>query len=214
MKISLGEKISALLTIASFGVATIIYPLLPEKVASHWNAAGDVNGYMSRFWGAYLLPVILTVMLVLFFIIPRIDPKKENIAAFRTYFDRFIILMMVFMAYIYGLTIAWNLGYQFELIRLFSPAIALLFYYAGVLTEHAEMNWFIGIRTPWTLSSPTVWTKTNQLGGKLFKASGIFALGGLLFPSLAIWLILVPAMATAVWSILYSYIEYQKEKKV
>ncbi len=56
--------------------------------------------------------------------------------------------------------------------------IGLLFYYIGVLMENAERNWFIGIRTPWTLSSDRVWRQTNRLGGRLFRAAGIAAMLG------------------------------------
>jgi uncharacterized membrane protein len=83
----------------------------------------------------------------------------------------------------------------------------------GILTENAERNWFIGIRTPWTLSSERVWKRTNRLGGKLFRIAGITAAFGAFFPEFAIYFILVPVIAVAGFSIIYSYMEYQKEIK-
>ena len=93
------------------------------------------------------------------------------------------------------------------------PAFGILFYYCGVLVEKAEKNWFIGIRTPWTLSSDSVWKKTHVLGGKLFKASGLVALLGIFFKDWAFFLAIVPAIFLSIYTILYSYFEYQKEKK-
>ncbi len=91
-----------------------------------------------------------------------------------------------------------------------APAIGVLIYYAGVMTENARPNWFIGVRTPWTLSSEKVWNKTNLLAGKLFKAAGVLAMLGAVYPQYAIILILVPAILAAIYPFVYSYFEYQR----
>jgi uncharacterized membrane protein len=71
----------------SFAIGIYYYPQMPEKLASHWNAQGQVNGYMSKFWGLFLMPIISMGMLLLFILIPRIDPLKSNIQEFRKYYD-------------------------------------------------------------------------------------------------------------------------------
>jgi uncharacterized membrane protein len=93
------------------------------------------------------------------------------------------------------------------------PAFSVLFYYAGVLTENAKQNWFIGIRTPWTLSSEAVWNKTHKLGGKLFKLAALIGLLGLLVPDYAIWMVIIPVLLVAAYTMVYSYVEFQKEAK-
>jgi len=197
----------------SFIVAIYFYPQMPEKMASHWNSEGQVNGYMSKFWGLFLMPLISVGLLLLFMIIPKIDPLRSNIQQFRKYFDGFIILVMAFLFYIYLLTIFWNLGYRFRIIVLLSPAFAVLFYYSGILIENARRNWFIGIRTPWTLSSEKVWDKTHKIGGKLFKIAGIIALAAIFFQSYAIFFIVFPIFIIAIYTVVYSYFEYQKATK-
>ncbi|MCX9024482.1 MAG: SdpI family protein [Candidatus Methanoperedens sp.] len=197
--------------ILSFAVSIYYYPQMPEKVASHWNAEGQVNGYMSKFWGLFLMPVISVGLLLLFILIPRIDPLKSNIQEFRKYYDGFVVLIMVFLFYLHLLTIFWNLGYTFNIITFLSPAFALLFYYSGILIENAKRNWFIGIRTPWTLSSDKVWDKTHKIGGKLFKLAGILALFAIFFESYAILVIVVPVIMVSIYTVVYSYLEYQKE---
>jgi uncharacterized membrane protein len=87
-----------------------------------------------------------------------------------------------------------------------------LFYYLGILVENAKQNWFIGIRTPWTLSSEKVWNKTHKIGGKLFKVAGLIAFAGILFQDYAIYFVLVPVILIAVYLVIYSYFEYQKSK--
>jgi len=201
------------IVLASFLVGIYIYPSLPERIVSHWNAAGQPDGYMDRFWGAYLMPFISAGLFLLFLAIPRIDPKRANIEKFRPYFDRFIILLFGFLLYIYLLTLLWNLGWRFDFVQLLVPPLAAIFYYSGVLIENAKQNWFIGIRTPWTLSSENVWDSTHKLGGKLFKISGIIALLGVVLKEYAFLFILLPVLSAGFYSIVYSYLEYQKETR-
>ena len=211
MKIRKSEIIVLCIVFLSFCISVYIYPQLPARVASHWDAQGQVNGYMPKFWGTFLMPVIALVLWVIFLVIPHIDPKKENIEKFRKYFNRFIVALFLFLLYLHGLTLYWNTGHSFHIIVYLTPAFAILFYIIGVLVSHAEMNWTIGIRTPWTLSSETVWKKTHLLTGKLFRASGVITLAGVLFPDFAIWFLLTSVLASAVASTVYSYFAYRKE---
>ncbi|MEJ2568691.1 MAG: DUF1648 domain-containing protein, partial [candidate division WOR-3 bacterium] len=75
----------------SFAITLYFYPQIPDKMATHWNAKGEVNGYMQKFWGTFLIPLILTGMVLLFVLIPIIDPLKENIKKFRKYYNWFIV---------------------------------------------------------------------------------------------------------------------------
>jgi len=207
------EWIAFFIVLLSFAAALYLfyfYPGLPARFASHWNAAGQVNGYVSKFWGLFLEPLISLVLLITFLIIPKVDPLKENIAKFRNYFDTFVLLIMIFLFYLYALTIFWNIGHRFNMIVTLVPAFAVLFLYAGILVENAKQNWFIGIRTPWTLSNEAVWNKTHKLGGQLFKASGLAALFGIVFQNYAILFVILPVILTAIYAVIYSYVEYQK----
>ena len=186
---------------------------MPEKIASHWNAQGQVDGYMSKFWGLFLMPLLSMILFLLFIAIPKIDPLKHNIEKFRKYYDGFVVLIIVYLFYVYLLTIFWNIGIRFSMVQPLAPAMGILFYYIGILTENAKRNWFIGIRTPWTLSSEKVWEKTHKIGGKLFKTAGAFAFIGVFFQSYALFFILVPIILVAAYTIIYSYFEYQKETR-
>lgn len=200
-----------LIILLSFIVGFYFYPRMSDRIASHWNIKGEVDGYMPKFWGLFLMPIISVFLFLLFLLIPRIDPLKANIEKFRRYFDIFIILIILFLFYLYLLTIFWNVGKRFEMIQFLSPALGMLFYYCGVLIENAKRNWFIGIRTPWTLSNEKVWERTHIIGGKLFKITGIVALLGVLFPGYAMFLVLFPIILVTIYTIVYSYLEYQKE---
>ncbi len=184
MKISKYEIAIILIIVVSFAVGAYFYPQMPERIASHWNEQGQVDGYMSKFWGLFLMPFISIGMALLLVFIPRIDPLKANIEKFRKYFDGFIVLIVLFLFYLYLLTIFWNLGARFDMGQVLAPALGVLFYYCGVLVGKTKRNWFVGIRTPWTLSSDTVWDKTHKLGAKLFKVAGIIALCGVIIPKI------------------------------
>jgi uncharacterized membrane protein len=204
------EVIILLLILTSFVLGIYFYPKMPDKMASHWNERGEVDGYMTKFWGLFLMPFVSIGLLLLFIIIPKIDPLKANIEKFRGYYDRFMVLLIIFFTYIHLLTIAWNLGLRFNLLQFLTPAFAFLFYYCGILVENTKRNWFVGIRTPWTLSNEKVWNKTHKIGGKLFKIAGIIALLGIFFVDYAIFFIIIPVLGVAIYSIIYSYKEYQK----
>ncbi|MBW2964972.1 DUF1648 domain-containing protein [Candidatus Woesearchaeota archaeon] len=197
----------------AFAASIFFYSRLPATMASHWDMQGNVNGYMSRFWGAFLMPIILIGMALLFAAIPLIDPLKANIKKFRHYFDGFIVMIFLFMLMMHGVVIAANLGAQISFNSIMPIAIGILFFYVGIMLEHAKRNWFIGIRTPWTLSSDVVWDRTHSLGAKLFKASGIIAVIGIFFHSAALWFVLAPAIATAVVTMVYSYVVFRRLKK-
>jgi uncharacterized membrane protein len=208
----LPKILAILLIIASFLVGWYFYNDLPARVASHWNAAGEANGYSSRFSGAFLMPIISLVLFLILSVVPHFDPKKENIQKFRKYYDWFLFIFVLFFFYLFCLTLFCNLVRPINLTRWFLPGLGVLFFYAGILISKAEPNWTIGIRTPWTLSSPTVWQKTHVLGGKLFQISGIITLLSVFFPGFGFWLMFGAIMLTAFSSVIYSYFVFRKEK--
>ncbi|MBO8179896.1 MAG: SdpI family protein [Archaeoglobus sp.] len=197
----------------SFILGVCLYPRMPEEMASHWNAQGQVNGYLPKFWGLFLVPLISVGLFLLFMSIPKIDPLKHNIEEFRKYYDGFVVLIILFLFYVHVLTILWNIGARFSIVQMLAPAFGFLYYYCGILIENAKRNWFIGIRTPWTLSSERVWEKTHKIGGKLFKAAGFIAFIGTFFQNYALFFILAPIILVAIYTIVYSYAEYRKEPR-
>jgi uncharacterized membrane protein len=221
-KTKLGATMSARATIVlsilmiafSLVFSLIVFDSLPEQMASHWNAANQVDGYLSRFWGAFLMPIMATGLAALLMAIPLIDPLKANIAQFREYFYAFIMIMVAFLTYMHVVTVLWNLGYnQFNMGTAVLPAIGLIFVFAGMMMRKAKRNYFIGIRTPWTLSSDWVWEQTHRVGSVLFILLGLLSLLGAFFPDIAIWFVLVPVLGGTLFLVVYSYVLYQKETR-
>jgi uncharacterized membrane protein len=191
-------------------VSVVAAPELPGTLVSNWNAAGEPNGTMSKTAALTLTPVISAALLVVFALIPRIDPLRANYEEFREYYDWFLVVMTAYLFVVHAGIVAFNLGYEFDFTVLILAAVAGLFYYIGVVLDHAERNWFVGIRTPWTLSSEEVWNRTHALGAKLFKLTAVSTFAGLLAGEYAIYFLLVPALLTAGVTIVYSYVLYAR----
>jgi len=188
------------------------YPQLPDQFATHWGMNGEANGYSGRLEGIIMLPIISVFIVALFLVLPRFDPLKKNYSSFRKYYNGTILVMAGFFAYIQVLMILWNLSYRFNFLQMMAIAFGALFFYLGILLEHAKQNWFVGIRTPWTMSSEKVWDKTHKLGGKLFKAAGIISfLGAFVFKEILLLSVAI-VIASSIAIVIYSYLEFKKLK--
>jgi uncharacterized membrane protein len=125
-----------------------------------------------------------------------------------------IAAFALFFYYIYIVTLLPSVGYPIDIGKALIPALAALFYLIGTILPLTHPNWFIGIRTPWTISSETVWHKTNRLGGILFRVSAVIALIGLFFPDvIGLWFLIVPVIASAIAAVVYSYVAWEGERK-
>jgi uncharacterized membrane protein len=196
----------------TFVISIALYPGLPDLIPTHWNAAGEVNGYMQKFWGVFLVPFLMLGFTALLTFIPRIDPKRANYAKFQDYYDGFILVFALFLLAVQMMILLWALGMPISPNILFPVLVGVLFFYIGILLDHTEPNWFVGIRTPWTLSSETVWRKTHKRGALAFKIAGVFMVSGILIPDYVIYLVLALGIGVAAYTVVYSYQEYQKEQ--
>jgi len=203
------EILAFVIFLLSVAIAIYFLPKVPVKVASHWNASGEVDDYMSKFWGLFLSPMILFICFVLFLIFPRIDPLKANVEKFRKYFDGFIILLFLFILFLQLFIILWSLGVKMKPYIVFPVGLGILFFYVGILLEKAKRNWFIGIRTPWTMSNENVWDRTHKVGGILFKIIGGIAVLGAFFGKYAFLFVIIPVIFLPIFLIVFSYLNYK-----
>jgi uncharacterized membrane protein len=190
----------------------VVYPMMPDVVPSHWNAAGDLNGTLPKFWGLILIPVLMCFFCGLLVVLPRVDPLRENYKNFQASYDGFILVFAAFFFFVQLEIILWGLGTRISPNLTMPVMIGILFISIGFLLEHAEPNWFVGIRTPWTMSSVSVWKKTHLMGAKLFKLAGVASMAGVLAGPYAYLFILVPVIAVAIATVVYSYVEFRKER--
>lgn len=203
---------SILVLLLAFGITIAVFPRLPEIIAIHWNAAGQADGYAPALWAAFTVPVVMVLTAALLHFIPGLDPLRQNVEKFRTWYDGFILFMLVFLLAVHSHVLLWNLGYEFSPNLTLPAGFGLLLIFVGFLLGKAERNWFIGIRTPWTLSSDAVWRRTHRLGQKLFIVAGLIAITGVLAPEYAVIILLLPVLLVTAILFTYSYLEYRKEE--
>jgi uncharacterized membrane protein len=199
-----------LLIVLAIILGIVTYPLLPQMMISHWNAQGVPNGTMHKALGVFIFPIILIVFYVLFYGIPRLSPKKESFEQFKNHFNAFFVVLSLFIFYVFIVSLAWNLGVRFSFIHAFLPALAVLWFSIARLLGKTKQNWFVGIRTPWTLSNEVVWDKTHQLGKKLFRGLGGITLLGIVFPRYFFIGFFVSLCIVVATLFVYSYRQYKK----
>lgn len=202
----------AVIILAAVVMNVLAYPKLPERMASHWGPGGQVDGWMPKSVCVWIMPGISLLLTALFFVILLIDPLRKNIEKFFSYYAGFVIIMNLFLLAVHGWMLLWNLGIQVPANVFIPVGMACLIFYLGIVTSHVKPNWFIGIRTPWTLSNEIVWQKTHKLGGVLFRMAAIIILIGALFPRYAILFVLIPILSVAAITIIYSLVVFKKLK--
>jgi len=202
-----------LLIVAIAVVASaVVYSQLPDRMPTHWGAHGQVNGWSARAWGAFVIPVVLLGLAGLMRVLPRIDPRGANYAKFAGTFEGVFISIMLFMLAMHFVILASALGYPVAIERWVPVGIGALFIVIGNLLPRARPNWFLGIRTPWTLSSDRVWEKTHRLAGYVFVIVGVLmAVIGVIGSDLVMpWLGGLIGFA-ALGLVVYSYVEWRRE---
>lgn len=205
--------VGSLIVLLNFVLTLIVYPRLPETIANHWNAQGVVDGFIDKGFGVYTLPIIMLVVFILLISVPKLDPLKKNIEKFLKYYNMFVIVFLLFFTSLNIQILLWNLGTKISPLLLFPIGFSVLCYFIGLMTEHAEQNLFIGIRTPWTLASKSVWNKTHKLAGKLYKSAAVLSFVGVFFQTYAIFFVLIPIISVSAVLVVYSYLEFRKEQK-
>ncbi|MFH1240479.1 MAG: SdpI family protein [Candidatus Diapherotrites archaeon] len=204
------EKMAIILVALMFLGAFIVYPMLPEKVPIHWNIKGEANGYGDPLVGAFMFPLIGIFMILLFWFIPKIAVFKENLKKFENEYYLFELFMILFFIVMFKLTLLPNFGFEFNMSWAIMPLIAILFIFIGIIMPKFKRNFFMGIRTPWTIANDVVWEKTHKLGGKLFIALGVISLIGLILPDLFLYIFVAPVLLVVAILFVYSYLEFKK----
>src|SRR6266571_4132 len=194
-------------------VSVWAYPRLPVMVATHWNLQGTPDGYSSRFWAVALMPLGILGLTGLFSVLPKVDPKRENYARFLDSYWLIANAVLVFTGVAHALILVNGLGYTVQVDRLVPLGLGLLFAFLGNYLTRVEPNWFVGIRTPWTLSSDTVWRKVHRTAGWLFVIAGFVIAAGAFAPRRAfVSLFIATLVAAAGIPVVQSYVLWKREQ--
>lgn len=208
------EWFPLLLILLSLALSAYFYQHFPARVPTHWNFRGEVNGYSSRAVAAFLSPAFLAGLYLLFWFLPYLDPRREQYAVFAGAYHGFKELLLAFLFVVFALAGLAGLGYSVDMNFWVPLLIGVLFGVMGWLLAQIKTNWFIGIRTPWTLSSPAVWEKTHRAAGPVFTLAGALMAAVAFLPAGAKAAVLIISLAVLILALpVYSYILYAQENK-
>lgn len=204
-----------LILLSSVVISFLCYPLLPDKVVSHWNFYGQADGWSSREFHSLLFPLLLFGIYFIFSILPKFDPQRVRYAEFsKIYLMMRNAILFVLLIIFFAATL-FNIGYPINIGATVAGVIGLLMIILGNYFGKLKRNYFVGIKTPWTLSSENVWNKTHRLGGRLFVIWGVLLiLAPWLIPSLAFIITFGGALILVFGVMFYSYRLYKKEQKI
>ncbi|OGD09143.1 hypothetical protein A2397_01605 [Candidatus Amesbacteria bacterium RIFOXYB1_FULL_44_23] len=215
IKVSLKTEIASLLTLAvGWTTAWYFYIKFEPQVATHWNFVGEVDGYSSSEVGAFLIPIIMVLMYVMFLVLPAADPKKNHYAAFAKPYVIFKTTILGLLLLIHLAMGAYNVGYPIEIGKTVPMVIGIAVVIMSGWMGKLKQNWFMGIRTPWTLSSERVWDKTHRMGRWAFLVFGVLVLTAPFLPEkLGMVSFAFGVLLVTVGSMVYSYLVYRQEEK-
>ena len=201
------------IVVASLAFSAAIFDRLPERMAIHWGPDGQPDGFGPRAFGAFGLPAMMLLLWGIMAVVPRLDPRRANIEQFRDSYDLLVAAVVAVLAIIHVAVIGTALGWPVSVGRVAPLAIGLLFVIIGIMLPRFRSNFFVGIRTPWTLSSEMVWVKTHRVGGYMLVGLGVVLLGAALLNS-ATWLyVIIGGGFLLVATVLgYSYWAWKQEQ--
>ena len=203
-------NIISIIGIALLGVYVAwMYPGLPDPMPTHWNAAGQVDDYTAKAIGAPLIAGIPVFTFVIFKLIPVISPRGFRTESFTDTLNILMTATVVFGCVIGVGVIRAALDASVDISSFVFVAVGLLLMIMGNFLGKVRKNFFLGIRTPWTLASDEVWAKTHRLGGWCFVVAGVvMAIGAVAIPGVEWTIYIVVAMALV--PVIYSYFAYRR----
>jgi uncharacterized membrane protein len=201
------------MVVVALALGAILYPRLPESMPSHWNLAGEVNGHTPRLVGVLFSPLMMLVLFAVLELLPRTSPRGFEVSASTRAYAAIEISVITLLFAIHCLILAASIGKHVEMQIVIPLMVGALFVVIGNYLGKFSRNFFVGVRTPWTLASDEVWFRTHRLAGPLFIAGGIAIMITLPFahrPSVMTGLLIGIVTVVAVIPIVYSYVIYRK----
>lgn len=205
--------LSPVVVAAMAGFALATWSRLPDRIPIHFDAGGAADGWAGRWPGAFSFAGIALAAWLLLLALRKIDPRREHYQRFDDTYWTVLNVVTLLLAAMEAVSLGLALGWPIDSHRLVFLVLGLAFLLLGNVLPRLESNWWMGIRTPWTLESERVWRDTHRLGGRTFVVGGlVLILAGLFLPgSVRGWVDWI-AIALAVGiPLVYSYVDWRRE---
>jgi uncharacterized membrane protein len=198
------------LLIAAAAIATVAcYPALPESVPVHWNIEGRPDGYGPRAMLWLLGPGLMAAMLVIGLCLPWLSPKRFEVESFKATYSYFIVVIVCTLGFFQAAVLHAILTGAPEMYRTIYVGVFLLLILLGNPMGKVKRNFYIGVKTPWTLASARVWYATHRLCARLMVASGLLGLIAV-FVGAGSWIMIALAGGWCLIVIVFSLVYYKR----
>jgi uncharacterized membrane protein len=200
------------LLVGMFALAAITWPHAPDRIPVHWGLNGEVDRYGGKFEGLLLPPLAALGIYALFLVLPKIDPGRANYAQFAGAYTMLRFLVLVVLALMDGVILLWAKGFRVSTGTIIPMSVGVLLVVMGTVLGKIRPNWFVGIRTPWTLSSKLAWTKTHRVGGWVFMVAGILLVAASILNSAPMRIVAIAVGGAGILgTIIYSYVLWRRD---
>ena len=193
--------------------SAVVYSNLPEQVPTHFNLKGEPDDWMARPFAAFGMPIFAGLMILLFHMFPRISPRRGNLDRFEDTYWLIANVVIAFMCALHVLVLGRALGWPVDITSATLLGVGLLFMIIGNVLPRTRSNWWMGIRTPWTMENENVWRATHRLAGKTFMLGGAMTIVAAMLPeSIRPWLAIGALGIAGFIPVIYSYVVWRREK--
>lgn len=194
-------------------IAICAFPFLPDTVPIHWNTAGQADQYASKWVNTLLFPLLSIGLYLLLRFVTSAGPRlggHNSVAANTRLRTVLLVAILLFMLIVQLCVTAISLGMLVDITFVLNLAVSLLFIVIGNFMGKLRRNFWMGIRTPWTLASELSWERTHRIGGWLFVAVGLIGIPCSFVPVLRFWVIVPLIILVSVFLTGYSYVCYRQ----
>ena len=197
--------LSLLIVLASFAATAWFYPGLPERIPLHWNVHGEIDRYGTRD-SIFTLPLVMAGLLALLAVLPRLDPQRISVKASGDTYWFCALVVTGLLAYVQVLLLWGAGGDGVDVPRALVGGLAVFLALLGNVMGKVRRNFWVGVRTPWTLANERVWYATHRLAGKTMVLASLLALATVLAglnPAFGVVLIVAGVLLPAGYSLVY-----------
>lgn len=194
---------SLLLILATALYSAWLYPSLPDAIPTHWNLHGQIDGWGSKASAAWFGPAAMGILLVVMFLLPLLSPRQFEVQSFRASWNLVILILMVMFGFMHVVMLQAGLHPGLPADRLMISGLCFFLAAVGFMLGKLKRNFWMGIRTPWTLASEEVWVATHTFAAKTVTVtSGVAAVVAAIgYPFAALMLLIGGLLAPVIYSL-------------
>ena len=210
MKLLKRDGLAWLIILSPLAMIIGFWSRFPDRIPTHFGLDGKPDDYSGKALGLLMLPAINVLIYLLLLALPKIDPLKKNYLLFAGKLRIIGLILHAFFSFIFFITAFYSLGYQFNLSLLMLYGLLVFLLLLGNYMGNVRHNFFIGVRTPWTLSSEQVWVRTHRLTARIWVFGSLLMMALLPFLPQPEYALLPFLLIISLVPVIYSYIIFKK----